>query len=135
MSCRDCGALVTGDLTITTVETAEQFRSLIYLPFPTRGESLEDVLKREFETERGIPFDCPNPNGTCGARSIGVKSKTQILQTCEMGLFVSVTRRHHRTQQRIPNPITINDHIVTLHQNTAYESSYQLIGAINHSVV
>ena len=116
----------------TTVSSDVIFQSLLYVPFP-RGVPLHQQILNEFETVRDISFNCRD--NACGAVNIGSKSRTTILENCQMGLIVSVTRRHHRTQHRISAPITLGDTIFTLHRNTPYEKSYELLGAVSHELI
>ena len=133
MICPSCQTPLNENPAQNTITTQEIFQSMLYVPFP-RGSTLEEIIQQEFETIHGIPYDCVDRQH-CKERNIGTKSKTTILTTSNMGMVVSVTRRHHRTQQRIPTPIQLGSRIVTLHQGTPDEKQLELCGSILHSVV
>ena len=133
MICPSCQTPLNENPAQNTITTQEIFQSMLYVPFP-RGSTLEEIIQQEFETIHGIPYDCVDRQH-CKERNIGTKSKTTILTTSNMGMVVSVTRRHHRTQQRIPTPIQLGSRIVTLHQGTPDEKQLELCGSIFHSVV
>ena len=105
---------------------------LLIVPFPTNGETLEDVIQKEFQTENGITFDCGQ--GQCNAKDIGTKSKTTMLLQCPYVLIVSVTRRIQGTTDRINDKIELGNQSFAIHQGTDHQKSFQMLGSITHSV-
>ena len=130
--CPHCNQRINEDQKNHTVSTDEQFNSLLYVPFPKR-RSLEQMIQDEFDTMDNILYDCPQDG--CRAPNIGSKSRSVVLETCNTGLMVSVTRRDPSTQRKIADPIDLGENVITLHAGTDREISLILTAAIEHRVL
>ena len=105
------------------------YNPLLILPFPMNGATLSQIIEEEFVTEADIPYNCEG-RGSCGAKNIGKKSKTNMLMECPYFILVSVTRRIMGTQDRIGDLLSLGETSVTINANTEHKKTFQLIGSL-----
>ena len=133
LKCPACGKTVTEGQTSLETWSPIDMAPMVYLQLPQRGETLESLIKADFEEVQGVVVNCRD-KANCGAQSIGHKNITKILEVCNGAFIASVQRRDAQGGGRAFQTIEIGNDTIIIHEGSPQETKLKMVACLEHTV-